>query len=450
MKLYTYSEIESYLAQYIATGPLQLYVGDVGLRRAKKLLTLLGNPQEKIKVIHVAGTSGKGSTAYLISQLLVGLGKKTALHLSPHLIDIRERAQINTSLLSKDTFLDYFNEIIPFIELMKESSFGSPSYFEILSALSYFIAFREEVDYMIVETGLGGTYDATNSITREDKVCVITRIGYDHMQILGNTLSEIAAQKAGIIQQGNSVIALYQEPEIRNVFENRVSEKNGKLQFVTEGSTYSNCTFSDKETVFDFTTQTISFLQLRCGLLGSYQVENISLALLTVLSLSNRDSFELCEKNLRFSLQTAHFLGRLEVRYLNGKKVVLDGAHNPQKMEALLLALKLLYPEKKFHFLIGFSKNKDFKAMIGQLIPYASTITITQFSNNTNDMVHTSQSAQKIKEVVKAVGFSSYEVITNPYKALKKSLENQNSKNETLVITGSLYLLGALYSSIRE
>lgn len=445
MKLTSYAHVEPYLSGYIATGPLELYVGDRGLQRVKHLLSLLGDPQEKIKVVHIAGTSGKGSTAYMISHLLISLGKKTALHLSPHLIDIRERAQINNALIPEEAYVQYLNEIIPAIESMKASVFGSPSYFEILTALSYTIAFREKVDYMVVETGLGGLYDATNSVSNANKVCVITRIGFDHMHILGDTLPKIAVQKAGIIHEGNIVISSDQEPSVQGVLVSKTKENMGTLHVVSPGRAYPQTNFSETETIFDFFSEGVSFTHLHCSLVGMYQVENVSLALETVAFLSQRDHFAFSEDVVRSSLKSAHFLGRFDIRRIDGKTVILDGAHNPQKMEALVTSLKQIYPEKKFHFLVGFSKAKDFMSMMKLIIPLASCITITQFSTDTNDMIHLSQPADRIVAALVHLGFSSFEVITGPHRAMEHVLASGDSH---IVVTGSLYLLGELYKNI--
>src|SRR3989344_5192458 len=164
---------------------------EAGFNRAKQLLSLLGNPQNKLKTIHVAGTSGKGSTAMALSHILVAHGFKVGLTVSPHVYDIRERCQINNRAITTKKFQTYLSQILPVIEKLKKRT-KVPTYFEALVALAFVAFAAEEVDYAIVETGMGGLLDATNTVDRDDKLCLLTKIGYDHTQILGNSLEEIA------------------------------------------------------------------------------------------------------------------------------------------------------------------------------------------------------------------------------------------------------------------
>lgn len=193
MSINNFKQAEEFLASHIPKTTSTIFPGEVGLNRAKDFLHLLGDPQEKLKIIHVAGTSGKGSTCYLISSLLESQGFKVGLHQSPHLTDVTERFQINNQNISKEDFVDYLNKIIPAIEKIKHIT-----YFEILVGLAFYIFNDKKVDYAVMETGLGGWYDGTNVVSRPDKLSVITKIGLDHTAILGETIEKIALQKAMI------------------------------------------------------------------------------------------------------------------------------------------------------------------------------------------------------------------------------------------------------------
>src|SRR3989338_6614462 len=207
MLIRTFKQAEQFLALHIPNNFQQRFPGGLGLKRAKYFLHLLGRPQEKLKIIHVAGTSGKGSTCYLISSLLASQGFKVGLHQSPHLTDVTERFQINNQIISKEELVNYLNKIIPMVNLVGKTFHGSLTYFEILIGLAYLIFYEKKIDYAVMETGLGGWFDATNVVERSDKLAILTKIGLDHINILGKTIEEIALQKAMIINEKSQAIS---------------------------------------------------------------------------------------------------------------------------------------------------------------------------------------------------------------------------------------------------
>lgn len=439
MRIKTFSEAQSFLYRQIPQGEKNIFPGQRGLDRAKLLLKLIGNPQEKIKVIHIAGTSGKGSTAYLTGQILTGFGFKTGLTLSPHLIDIRERVQINNQLVSKEKFVFYLNQLLGAVKKMAQSPCGSPTYFEILIALAFQTFYQEKVDYAVVETGLGGWYDATNVVKNPQKVAVLTRIGLDHTQVLGKTIGEIALQKAKIIHPGNAVFALKQKPAANKIFEKIAREEKAKLFFIKKGINFKNIKSTPQKTIFGFSQPPYSFKNLNLGLLGSHQAENCSLALSIVSFLSQRDGFSFDEKKIRQALKKAHFACRLEILKVDGRMIILDGAHNPQKIATLAKNLKKFFPGQKFDFLIAFKKKKDFAKALPKIIPLAEKIYLTRFFQGHQDWLALSERPEKIKKVLKKLKFESFEIASDPQKVI-----NQKS-NRPLVITGSLYLAAEIY-----
>lgn len=218
----TLADAEKYLNQFIQS---RLIPGEIFLQRTKHFLLLLGNPQNKLKVIHIAGTSGKSSTAYFISQLLGDLGLKVGLQLSPHLYDIRERVQINNRFIHKSVFINYVKRLKPVIEEMKLSPHGLPSYFEIMVVMGYLLFYENNVDYAVIETGLGGITDPTNTVQSADKVAVLTKIGLDHTEILGESIDQITFNKSGIIQKGNTVFSFFQSDKIEDIYKNESAKK---------------------------------------------------------------------------------------------------------------------------------------------------------------------------------------------------------------------------------
>jgi dihydrofolate synthase/folylpolyglutamate synthase len=422
MKIHNFTQAEKFLALHIPKTSQQKFSGELGLKRTKCFLHLLGDPQEKLKIIHVAGTSGKGSTCYLISTLLASQGFKVGLHQSPHLTDVTERFQINNQIILKEEFVFYLNKIIPITKIVEKSFHSFPTYFEILIGLAYLIFYEKKVDYAVIETGLGGQYDATNVVLRPDKLVILTKIGLDHTNILGKTIEEIALQKAMIINNHSQAISIDQEQSVKKIFEKIAQEKKAKLQFIRPLS-------------FNFSL----------NLIGDYQKENASLALTAVNVLSKRDGFKLNKEKIKKIFETAKFHGRFDIKNITNKIVIFDGAHNPQKMQAFINALTQKYPNKKFNFLLAFKKGKDYKNMLKIIILWADSIILTSFFTDSQDMINLSEKPSIIGQQLKKIGFNNFTVVLSNKKAWKKLL-NQTGP---IVVTGSLYLIGEIYRLIK-
>lgn len=444
MKIDNFVKAQQFLYEHIPKKTAKKFPGELGLERTKYFLKLLGNPQNKLKVIHIAGTSGKGSTAYLTSLLLESLGLKVGLYTSPHLVDIRERLQIGNKMISKQDFVSCLNKIIPIFDKVKNSKFGEPTYFEILAAMAFYLFWKVRVDYAVVETGMGGLYDATNIVSLQDKLCILTKIGLDHMEILGDTIEKIARQKAKIIQGKNHTISIKQEFPIKQVIDQEAKIKHASLIYLQKSKDFKNIKVDIKKTVFDFYPRHPEGVRkLTLGLIGQHQVENASLALTAVNYLSNRDKFRFDLDKIRKVLKKAKFPGRFEVKKIKNKTVVVDGAHNQQKMEAFIKTLKEVFPNTKFHFLVAFKKDKNYPKMLKQIIPFASKITITSFYLK-QDIMPKSHDPALIAKTLSKLGFTNYQIIKNPKQALNAVL---NVKQKYIATTGSLYLIAKLYSN---
>ena len=444
MKIKSFAEAKKFLYQQIPRGEKGKFPGQLGLERSRLFLKLLGNPQEKIKVIHIAGTSGKGSTAYLTSKTLTNLGFKTGLTVSPHLLDIRERIQINNQLISRQKFVYNLNRLLPIIEKMKNLPYGSPTYFEILIGLAFYIFYQEKVDYAIVETGLGGLLDGSNVVNNPQKIVILTKIGLDHTHVLGKTLSQIAYQKAGIIKPKNMVIAISQNPVIDKVFKNAARQNKAALTFIKKNHHFKNIKISTQETVFDFFLSSSHINKIELGLLGPHQAENCSLALAAIILLSKRDHFKFDIKNIRQTLQNSHFPGRLEILKFANRTIVIDGAHNPQKIASLTKSLKLLFPQKKFDFLIAFKKKKKFHQAFIKIIPLANKIYLTSFFKSNQGLASLAEDPLQMANTLKKLNFNKFQISLQPEKIIKKK------SSKILVITGSLYLIAELYPLLKK
>ncbi len=411
----TYQQTLDYLYSFIPEGKQRVFPGETGLLRTHYLLNQLGNPQNKLKVIHIAGTSGKGSTAFMISQLLKSQGFTVGLQLSPHLVDIRERFQINNNLISHDEFCRYMNTLSPFIEKMRELPYGAPTFFEIIVVLAFYLFHDKQVDYAVMETGLGGLLDATNCVDNSNKIAIITRIGHDHIHILGNTLPQIAMQKAGIIHMGNTAFILKQHASVMHVIHQHAAVQHAHI------------------------VEVVPRKDMQLSMRGNFQKENASLALAAIAYLSNRDMFTLDEKKVFETLNKLSFPGRMDTQVIDGKKVIIDGAHNPQKMKALTTSLRSLFPDQKFTFIVAFKKHKNYLPMLRYIAPLAKHIFITRFPETAGQI--NTEDPMVIAELLRQMRFTSYRsvpVFSDVLKILAK-------ESGPYVVTGSLYLAGEMY-----
>jgi dihydrofolate synthase / folylpolyglutamate synthase len=462
MQIKTLPQFEAYLKTRIPTREA-LFVGDLGLQRAKYFMRLLGNPQNKTRVIHIAGTSGKGSTAYLTSRLLQSQGFRVGLSISPHVFDIRERIQIDNQLPTKKMILKYFNQLLPAIKKMEKCSYGAPTYFEILVGLAYHIFAKEKLDYAVMETGLGGRLDGTNTVTNKNKICLITKIGLDHTEILGNTVAKIASEKSGIIQNKNTVISSQSSITSNRIIAAKCQEKNATLYPIVPWKNYRLISATQTETTFDFSFNLnkknriyqnpttaffwYKFKKIELSLIGAHQIENCSLVLACLSILSERDKFTINESAMRSALKKIKIPGRMEIRKIGKTSLVIDGAHSPQKMGALIGSLEKIFPSQKFDFILAFKKGKDFKEMLRKILPTANHIFLTGFSTTNQDDYWNSIDNAQIETFLRKEKFIRFSIIQNNGKEILLTVKKSK---KPVVLTGSLYLISSVYKHFKK
>jgi dihydrofolate synthase / folylpolyglutamate synthase len=402
---------------FIAYAPASM-TGRYSTDRMKTLMNYLGNPQNELKVVHVAGTSGKTSTSYFIRGLLEATGMKTGLTVSPHITNINERLQINGVPLEAPTYIAYANEFLDLIEPFNLQ----PTYFELLIAMAYWVFAKENVEYAVIETGLGGLSDGTNVVSRADKVCVITDIGLDHIKILGDTIPEIAAHKAGIIMHGNYVFMRLQTSDIMDIIQQTVKAKQATLKIVEQG---------DMPTV-----------------LPVLQYHNWALALATVQYLQTRDGLPVLsnEQQEKVALQTPP--GRWEVYYHEDRMIILDGAHNPQKIQALCDSLHAKHLTSAA-VLMNYISAPDLKITqsLGAIQPFITHLIIPEFTSGQGVKSRDSVPATTFAQFAKVAGITDIEVEANVARALHLLL---NRPEKILLVTGSLYLVSQVRNEIRQ
>lgn len=437
MKIKNLKQAQKFLYSFIPKNKKSQFPAEFGLKRAQYFLKILQDPQEKIKIVHVAGTSGKGSTCFFLSQVLESQNFKVGLHLSPHLIDIRERFQINNQLLTENKFCHYLNEILPKIQTMKESKFQSISYFEILVGLAFYIFAKEKVDYAVIETGMGGLYDGTNVVQNNNKVSLITKIGLDHTKILGNTYQKIAYQKGMIINQNSVNFSQKQKNSAKKQIGEIAKTKNARLEFIEEKQNYQIISANE----FEFKKH-----KFRLGLNGKHQIENCALALECLKYLSRRDIFEINWEKIKKKLIKVKFAGRGQIEKIKRKKIIIDGAHNPQKMNSLLKIIDYKFSNEKIDFILAFKSGKDYQKMLKKIVKKANKIYLTNFFTENQDLIHFCVDPNLIAKTLEKMSFNNYEIINN-HNQVKNLIKN--SKNN-ICLTGSLYLIGEIYPLIEN
>lgn len=435
----TYREAQKWLESLIVYPDVRK--GNLRLERIEHLLKLIDNPHHAFKTVHVSGTSGKGSTAYLIAKILTTAGYKTGLHISPHLQKINERMRVDLQSISDANFVELTQWIKPFVNKVgKTNPFGLPSYFEVLVALSFEYFKRQKVDLAIVEVGLGGTLDATNVIT--PLLAIITNVTLDHTELLGNTVEKIAQDKAGIIKANIDVVTGAKQPNVIKIITKKCQEKNAAYTLIGQDVTHKIKSSTLTGSLFDLQTPNHLYKNLTLSLLGRHQVENAACAIAGV-ELLKKAGFIVEEKQTRKALSKALFPGRLEI-IRQRPMVILDGAHNPAKMQALRQTLKELFPQKKIIFLLGFKKKKDITTMIKELLPITKKFIVTKFATLIDVGQNMSVEPKQIQRMIRKIdNYIICEIFPDSYSAFTHLVKTANKK-DIVCITGSLYLIGEI------
>lgn len=398
----------------------QLSGKDTTLDRIRPLMDLLGNPEKKLRIVHIAGTSGKTSTAYFMAGLLQAAGKHVGLTVSPHVDSITERIQLGGSPIAEKAFCQ---ELAQFLEIVDRAP-EQPSYFELLYAFALWVFERAKVDYAVVETGMGGLHDATNVAARTDKLCIITDIGYDHTHILGNTLEKIAAQKAGIIHEHNPVIMYRQQESVTAVFEGWSQNHAANLMLTdqaVEAARYGSR--FDKH-------------------FPAYQQRNWLLAYCAYRFLAVRDKLPSLSQAQLAQTQRVQVPARMDTVERGGKTIVMDGAHNQQKMAAFLISFQREYPGVKPAVLLALKQGKEVNELGPLFAPLAARVIVTTF-NTSQDLPARSTDPAEIVQAFKAAGVADIRTIADQRAAYRALLDGPE---DICIITGSFYLLSQLRS----
>ncbi|MBU3106528.1 bifunctional folylpolyglutamate synthase/dihydrofolate synthase [Clostridium gasigenes] len=411
-----------------------------GLKRTFRLLELLGNPQNKIKLIHIAGTNGKGSTTAMISKILMGNGYKVGMYTSPFLEEFEERIQINRVNIPKEKLANLMDELKIAVDKVIEEGYNHPTEFEIITCLMFLYFYKENIDFGVIEVGLGGRLDSTNVIT--PIISIITSISYDHTNILGNTLTKISREKSGIIKECVPVVIFPQEEEVLKVIKSKCKELNAPLHIINEIDSELIEILQEEKPYQKVKIKGIKDeYNIKLPLLGEHQILNLSLAIKAIELLEKNKKVNISKEILERSLEDVCWNGRLEVMK-KSPLVVLDGAHNIQGITTLKQNIEKYFKYKNIYLILGILADKDVEEMIKVITPMAKEV----YAVTPNSI--RAELAEDLKnEVLKynenCIAFEKYEY------ALNKALEIAK-EDDIIVACGSLYMVGGMRTIIKK
>ncbi len=410
------------------------YLNSLGLHRVKpgieritRLLRFLENPQDKIPSVIVAGTNGKGSVAATIASVLEAQGYRTGLYTSPHLINVSERIKIN----GEEIPIDDLYRLILKIKKISSNLSKEQSYFEVLTATAFLYFAECKVDFSVLEVGMGGRWDATNVVL--PLVSIITNISKDHTEFLGESIRQIAIEKAGVIKKGVPVVTAAKKEALVEIA-NIASQKDALIGIMGKDFSVKGETTDD----FSYLGKIWNLEHLNFSLPGLYQLENVSLAIAALESISQLHESKIDEKSLRKGLSSTKWEGRLEI-IRNNPPLILDGAHNPAAASALRKSLEAMFPEKRFAFLVGMLADKDHENYLEEISKVAENIITTNVPSERG------VAAERLADIAKR-HIKKIRVINN----LNEAFEDIKRLSKPVCVAGSLYLIGAIKKIIRD
>jgi len=393
----------------------------LGLSTIKKVLSGLGNPQNRYACIHVAGTNGKGSVASSLATILKQAGYKTGLYTSPHLVDFNERIQVNNRPISNSHVVASYNAI-------KKAHHGDrePTFFEFATVMAFVEFARRKVDWAVIETGMGGRLDATNII--RPRVSIITNISLEHRDYLGDTLEQISAEKAGIIKPRTPVVTGIRQKKAIAVVKIKAAEKSAPLfRFGKDFKVRRN-----QSGTFSYIGIEASWKGLQTGLSGRHQVDNAALVL-AACEILNQNDAELSLDHIKAGLIKNRWPGRLEI-VSTKPRIILDGAHNFIAARNLARFLSANYNKRKVIMVIGILDDKPYRAMLNCLLPTANQVILTRAK------INRAMEAERLEPIAKKI-IPRVTIISDVKQALAHAIKTA-SPDDIICVAGSLYVVG--------
>ncbi|MFC5468322.1 bifunctional folylpolyglutamate synthase/dihydrofolate synthase [Cohnella suwonensis] len=439
-----FREADEALAWILSLTPIGIRPG---LERIVRLMEAFGNPQRRLKFIHVAGTNGKGSVCAYLTSVLRQARYDVGTFTSPYLTSFSNRMQYNGQDIPDETLVLLANRLKPEVDRMALGEWGSPTVFEVTTALAllYYgtVAFP---DYVVWETGLGGRLDVTNIVA--PVVSVITNVGHDHMDILGSTLADVAREKAGIIKSGVPVVTSVKPSESLDIVRETAKAKQATPYGLGNEFSYETTSFKENEQTFIFQGPFRKVQSLTISLNGAHQVENAATAIMALEVLRQYYALIVDDEDLRDGLRLTAWPGRLEL-VSERPRVLIDGAHNPEGMEALARALRDVYRFDRLNVMMAMMPNKNHEKTLRHILPMVDTLVVTEPD------FHKKMNAADLADVAESLREElgrPLDVIVEPdwRKALEKltalSGSSPDGEDALTVVTGTLYLIADVRS----
>lgn len=442
----TYKEAISYLETLIPLVRIPPNMQIDPLERMKALLSVLDDPQKDFVSVQVSGTSGKGSTSYLLSLALSTAGYKTGLSTSPHLERATERIKINGIEISESDFTYLLEKVRKGVEAISATSHGQPTYYEALLAVGFLYFAKQKVDIAVIEVGLEGRYDGTNTL--DPILGILTNISIDHVEYLGNTVEKIAAEAVSMVKKGMTVVTGVTKQSVLSIIQDKCKHEGAALIVSSEIAVVDVKESSLRGSILSFRGSGLDISDLHLGLVGNYQVENATLALLSLEILSLM-GFTVSEQHVRKAFSSAFFSGRFETLIKDGTTIILDSAHNEAKMNAFVTELERLYPNKEKIFIIAFKKEKDLISILEPIHMSAARIIISEFHTTIDVSRSATMKVDDVKEkYTDLYSDNNFLLESMPENALRRAEELAKKTGAMIVITGSMYLVGQMRSII--
>ena len=412
--------IEKYLKNNFQNGK------KLSLDTMKFFINEYDNFEKDMNFIHIAGTNGKGSCVEMINNILIKQGYKVGKFISPHLVKCNERICINGKEISDKEMIDLIHKLQPQIDKYNKIERENVTFFELITIMALLYFYKNKVDFVVLETGLGGLYDCTNIISKP-LISIITSIGFDHMHILGNTLPKIASQKAGIIKKNSNTVFFEQTKEVNNIFINKCKKENNNLHLIKK-ETIKNYKYDNNFQYFDYK----EIKNIKVNLKGEKQINNACICIETMEILKSL-GYNISTKSIKEGLSTVIHKGRMET-IKTKPLVIFDGAHNVLAIKNFKKSINMYYKNYKRYYIISILKRKDYNQMLKILCEDKNAIFILTSGNDENKFV----SKEELYKIAK-------EYCKNNQKIYKKTIKEAKDFIHEIPDDSACFIVGSFY-----
>jgi dihydrofolate synthase/folylpolyglutamate synthase len=414
-----------------------------GLKRMEYMMERLNHPHHRLKFIHVAGTNGKGSTCAYLTNILIKSGYSVGSFTSPYITKYTDRIQLSGEDIPEETLKIIVNQLKPIADELAGTELGAPTSFEITTTLALvFFARYAFPDFVVLETGLGGRLDCTNIVN--PMISVITNIGHDHMDILGDTLEQVAEEKAGIIKSGVPVVSSVEQPELIELLERNAGSKQSKLYQLGNDFHVKLDDVRMNQLTFSFTGPFRTLNPLAVSLNGEHQVKNAAVALMALEVLRQYYAVIIDDENLIDGLMETRWPGRLEMVQEN-PRLLIDGAHNPEGAETLTKALSTIYQYEKLHFMMGMLSTKNHSDYLWHILPIVDTLIVSEPDfRKKMDADLLAELVERLRSSRAKPGLQVF--IEADWKEALSKLKALTGQDDLAVVSGTLYLISDVRS----